>query len=175
MKPQGLFAATGTRKMNETERSTPFSLLIREIPELDSLLGYRTSNIDFVWAFEPDEQYLLLEEKRFGASIKDWQMRVFRYVDQALRLSGDPNYYGFHTLVFEGELPSAWRQKIHDPASFLAKFDKEPIEGKMRLDGREITIDELIEFLSFRAHEMHYRSFCDPERLEEFWEPNDDR
>jgi hypothetical protein len=170
----GLSVGPRTRQMNEVERSTAFSLYIREIPELISKNGYRASNVDFVWAHEPLKLYLLLEEKRFGCSMPDWQDRVFRYLDAGL--SQDPNYRGFHVLVLEQELPLGWREHIRNLDEFLARFkgafNREPAEGKMRLDGREIALDELIHFLSFQADEIHYRSFCDPQRYEEFeqWE-----
>ena len=143
MNQRGLFVTTKTREMREAGRSTPFSLFIRKIPELDSHLGWRNYNIDFVWADDNTDRYLLLEEKRFGSIVKYGQAKVFGYVDKGLSL--DPNYYGFHVLKLEKELPIGWRDKIEDLASFLEKCGKEPSEGKMWLDGREITLDELID------------------------------
>jgi hypothetical protein len=154
--------------MQETFRSTPFSLWIREIPELSSKIGYRNFNLDYVWANRTTGQYLLLEEKRFGSIVRAEQQWTFTLLD--LGLSHDPNYYGFHILTLSKELPIGWREKIQDIAFFLTQLDKEPLEDQMRLDGREITINELIEFLSFQSHEEHYRSFCDPLRKQELEE-----
>lgn len=49
--------------------STEFGLWIRDVPQLDSMLGFRAYNIDYAWAHFSNGKYLFIEEKRFGASL----------------------------------------------------------------------------------------------------------
>lgn len=115
---------TNTQKRRD-KHSTEFGLWLREQKELDSHLGYNTSNVDFMWMNERASQWLFIEEKRWLAKIPPAQQRVFEKVDQSIS-SGD--YLGFHVLIFERTNPD---------------------DGRMILDGRELLRDDLIEFLTF--------------------------
>lgn len=116
--------------MKQTQRrrdkhSTEFGLWLRDQKEINSYLGYNTSNVDFMWMNERMQQWLFIEEKRSLAKLPPAQRRIFEKLDQSISGSG---YLGLHILIFERTNPD---------------------DGRMILDGREIYRDELIEFLMF--------------------------
>lgn len=112
--------------------STEFGLWLREQPEIDSKLGFRTYNIDYAWAIiNTDSTHkvthlMLVEEKRYRAKTRPHQRLVFKWLDD--RLKDDADYYGFHTLVFEKTNPD---------------------DGQMWLNNNLISRKELISFLRF--------------------------
>lgn len=112
------------------DKSTEFGLWLRVQPEIDSLSGFRATNIDYFWYNEGgDGRWVLIEEKRHLAIVKPWQHKAFTVIDDACR-KGDNNYVGFFIIRFE---------------------NTNPADGKMYLDGPgytgEITREQLIAFL----------------------------
>lgn len=121
-----------TRKRLDTH-STEFGLWIREQKELDSYRGFRNYNLDMIWWLkngfnkEP-ERWMLIEEKRYMAECKGDQSLTFKWLHEKLCELNDATYCGFHVLQFEKTNPD---------------------DGKIYLNGKEITKTELIDFLSF--------------------------
>ena len=109
------------------EHSTEFGLWTRKQAEIDSSLGFVATNIDFVWRNYKTGLWMLIEEKRHGTIVKFWQEKIFNIVDKACSL--DKNYRGFHYLIFENTSPE---------------------DGKIMLDGKDISKQELIDFLMFK-------------------------
>ena len=103
--------------------STEFGLWLRDQTEIDSKLGYLATNIDYVWYNYKNKKWMLIEEKRYGYKPKSWQRNVFKAVHCSIE---SKDYYGFHLLVFENTCPD---------------------DGKIWLDNKEISKDELIIFL----------------------------
>ena len=93
---------------------------------LDSYLGYRVTNIDYVWLNEESGNWMIIEEKRNRGYVKPWQKNIFRKIHKAC--NGMKGYKGFHLLVFEKTNPE---------------------DGKIWLDRKEISKDDLIGFLKF--------------------------
>ena len=110
------------------QHSTEFGLWLRERKEIDSKLGYVATNIDYMWHNHKKGKWLYLEEKRFRKPIEFPQKKLFEIVDHVSK--NDPNYCGFHTLIFERTNPE---------------------DGKMWLDNKEITKDQLMGFLKFES------------------------
>ena len=109
--------------------STEFGLWLRQRTELDSKDGYIATNIDYMWCNYKNQKWMLLEEKRYNATTTFSQSVMLKKLDSKIV---DNDYYGLHMLVFENTNPD---------------------DGKMWLDGKEITIDELIKFLRFGEEE----------------------
>jgi hypothetical protein len=108
------------------KHSTEFGLWLRAQKEIDSALGFVATNLDFVWCNYDTGEWMLIEEKRFGAAIKSWQREIFKRLHDACK--GADGYKGFHLLVFEKTNPE---------------------DGKIFLDRKEITKDDLLKFLKF--------------------------
>lgn len=114
-----------------------FSAWTRTIKELDSLLGFRAYNIDFMWGF--DSKFILIEEKRFTSILKPEQKKMFCKLDRMLRSSKEKGYGGFWILRFENTNPE-------DGKIYLSKLPKSWVE-KLFNPEREITKEQLIKFL----------------------------
>lgn len=114
-----------TRKRNDSH-STEFGLWLREQPEIDSSLGYVATNIDYVWHNYKTGEWMLIEEKRYMAEPSYAQRQVFRVVNKAIR---DSKYKGFYLIQFENTTPD---------------------DGRIFLDRKEISKEQLISFLQFR-------------------------
>lgn len=99
----------------------------RDPDPLDSGLGFVTTNIDYVWRNYKTGDWMLLEEKRFMSDVRRWQKELFVLVDKGCRLLMK-HYKGFHLLVFEKTNPE---------------------DGKIFLDRKEVTKEDLIKFLRF--------------------------
>jgi len=107
--------------------ATPFSLWLREQPEIDSRLGYVTTNIDYMWMnYKDDGRWMLIEEKRYNGNTTYSQHKQFEIIHNACR--SDKKYRGIHLLVFEKTTPD---------------------DGKIFLDRIEISKEQLISFLKF--------------------------
>ena len=106
--------------------STEFGLWLRKQSEIDSSIGFLATNIDYMWHNYQTGLWMLIEEKRHGSQSKRWQQEMFDMLDKAAK--HDPDYRGFHMLVFE---------------------NTDPDDGKMWLDGQSIDRDGLIAFLRF--------------------------
>ena len=106
--------------------STEFGLWLREQAEIDSSLGFATTNIDYVWHNYRTGQWMFIEEKRHNKQPAWFQEKIFQLVDKVARL--DKNYCGFHVLVFENTNPE---------------------DGRMWLDHKSIEKADLLAFLTF--------------------------
>lgn len=114
-----------TRQRNDAH-STEFGLWLREQKEIDSHLGYVATNLDYVWANYKDKNWMLIEEKRYNSEPTYAQIQLFKKIHSACK--SDQTYKGLHLLVFEKTSPD---------------------DGRIFLDRKEITKDQLIRFLRF--------------------------
>lgn len=112
------------------EHSTEFGLWLREQQEIDSSLGYVATNIDYMWRNYKTGQWMLIEEKRHNAQVKFWQQQMFDILTWCGKKH--PRFCGFHILVFENTSPE---------------------DGRIFLDGNEISKENLINFLRFNLEE----------------------
>ena len=101
---------------------------LRKQPAIDSSRGFLATNLDFVWQNYKTCDWMLIEEKRYGAKPQFWQAAIFRLLDWCAR--HHRHYHGFHLVQFENTNPD---------------------DGKTWLDGRQVTPAELIAFLQFDA------------------------
>ncbi len=113
-------------KQRYDNHSTEFGLWLRQQKEIDSNLGFVTSNLDFIWRNYKTGDWILLEEKRYGGHCDYSQQQTLEWLDQ--HIIKDNKYHGLHKLVFEKTNPE---------------------NGKMWLDGNFITKIELLKFLKF--------------------------
>ena len=109
------------------EHSTEFGIWLREQKEIDSGLGFVATNIDYLWRNYKTNKWMLIEEKRYGRKSQFPQTAMFELLDKACR--SDNNYCGFYYLIFEKTSPD---------------------DGKIFLNDKEISKDELINFLRFK-------------------------
>lgn len=108
------------------EHSTEFGLWLRKQNEIDSGKGYIATNIDYLWMNYKNQKWMLIEEKRYNSDVKFPQTKMFDLIDKACK--SDKNYQGFHVLKFEKTNPG---------------------DGRIYLNGKEVTRNELINFLRF--------------------------
>jgi len=121
-----------TRQRNDNH-STEFGLWIREQSEIDSYLGYRNYNIDIVWWIKNGfdkfpKLWMLIEEKRYKSQCKGDQKLTYLWLHKKLMKLKDNTYKGIHLLQFENTNPE---------------------DGKIFLNRKEITKEQLINFLKF--------------------------
>ena len=116
---------TAERKDNH---STEFGLWLREQPEIDSAKGFIATNIDFLWRNYNTGDWMLIEEKRYMSKPKRWQCQLFDLLDWCAKTH--PKYRGFHIVQFEKTSPD---------------------DGKIFLDNKEVTRDQLITLLRFEV------------------------
>jgi len=114
-------------KRRYDEHSTEFGLWLRQQGEIDSSLGFITTNLDFIWCNYKSGKWMLIEEKRHSGHIQFYQNKLFSHIDKLCQV--DKLYCGFHLLVFENTNPD---------------------DGKMWLDGSEINRTDLLKFLQFK-------------------------
>lgn len=124
-----------TRKRND-KHSTEFGLWLREKEEIDSKLGYITSNLDFIWTNYKSKLYLLIEEKRYNKQISFPQAELFKIIHK--NCLNDPNYRGFHFILFEKTSPD---------------------DGWIKIDNEIVNCDNLISFLKFKSSRSKYDKF----------------
>lgn len=129
-KSQGVDYMTQLRR---DEHGTEFSNWLRVQPEIDSSKGYVATNIDYVWSDYKRNLWMLIEEKRYGYHPSFYQKRLFSHIDRLVKT--DINYKGFHVLIFERTNPD---------------------DGRIYLDDKIITHDDLIEFLQFKKPAAWY-------------------
>jgi len=113
-------------KKRYDNNSTQFGLWLREQACIDSHLGFVATNLDYIWCNYKTGQWMILEEKRYGASVKFYQKRIFDKIDKLC--SSDSLYRGFHTIVFE---------------------NTNPADGKIFIDNKEVNTVQLLHFLRF--------------------------
>lgn len=118
------------------DNSTEFGIWLRQQKEIDSGLGFTTTNIDYMWRNYKNNNWMLIEEKRYGKMPKFYQVEDYMVVDKTSQT--DPNYKGFHVLVFEKTSPD---------------------DGGIYLDGKFITRTDLIDFLKFTKDITWYQSW----------------
>lgn len=119
-----------TRERNDSH-STEFGLWLRRQKGIDSSLGYVATNLDYIWSNYKNGRWMLIEEKRYNSLMRLSQEQMFKKLDVAL--SGVEGYKGFHLLKFENTGPE---------------------DGRMWLDGKLITIEQLLSFLQFKKEEL---------------------
>ena len=93
-------------------------------PEIDSKIGYHCSDLDLIWRSYRNGKWLLLEQKRRMHSLSRAQKQIFPILHVAC--CSDPDYQGFYLVQFENTHPG---------------------DGRLWLNGMEITEAEFIEFL----------------------------
>jgi hypothetical protein len=131
----------GDKKMTIERRDgndTEFGAWLRLREELSSKRskGYITSNIDYVWMNYNTGDWMLIEEKRQMAKLTNpSQETIFSMLNSKIKSLNDKKYRGFHVLQF----------KVSDPEN-----------GRMYLNGNEISKEVLIEWLAFRIYKKGY-------------------
>jgi hypothetical protein len=110
--------------------STEFGLWLRNQPEIDSKLGYVATNIDYVWKNYKTDQWMIIEEKRYGHQPRFYQQKIFDVLNWCCK--HHPKFYGVHVLVFENTRPD---------------------DGNIFWDGEAITKDDLLKILKFEVQQ----------------------
>jgi hypothetical protein len=123
-----------TTRQRRDKSGTEFGDWIRQQHEIDSSLGYLATNIDYMWHNYKTGKWLYIEEKRYNAKPKFWQAKMFKTMHDTA--TNDPMYQGFHLLVFEQTSPD---------------------DGYIKLNGKVITREDLIEFLRFEKANDWYK------------------
>jgi hypothetical protein len=123
-----------TRKRNDSH-STEFGLWLRDQPDIDSKFGYTATNLDYIWSnYNKPGLWMLIEEKRHNTRMTYAQEQQFKVLDNAVC---DVCYRGFHLIVFEHTSPD---------------------DGCIYLDRKQISTEDLITFLQFKADAGYYVS-----------------
>ena len=130
------------------DNSTEFGLWTRQQDELDSDHGFVATNIDYVWRNYKTGEWMYLEEKRHGWMPKFYQVQTFMAVDKFAVF--DPDYRGFHILVFTNTSPD---------------------DGSIWLDGDFVNRSDLVDFLRFEKEEDWYLSWWPDPRVVRISEP----
>ena len=112
-----------TRQRNDSH-STEFGIWLRNQKEIDSKLGFVTTNLDYIWENYKTGDWMLIEEKRYKADLPYSQKQQFNKLYKNIIKS--PKFKGFHFIQFENTSPD---------------------DGKIFLDRKEITKDGLLTFL----------------------------
>ena len=121
-----------TRKQENGQPPTEFSAWLREQREIDSDIGYRTYNIDYLWTRDGTDKFLLIEEKRHMGQIKEGGRRAFKKILSALQ--NNKNFLGFFLIRFENTCPDdgkiyisqltgSWQQDFTTPEREISKED----------------------------------------------------
>jgi hypothetical protein len=112
------------------KRDLTFSKWVREFLP-DSQTGYSASDIDFILWNWKTKKIMLVEVKTRSKEIAKGQKTMFQNLHKWIKkgVAHDWQYLGFHLITFQNTF-----------------FD----DGKVFLDGREITERDLIEFLSMK-------------------------
>lgn len=71
---------------------------------------------------------MFIEEKRYGKQPKPYQQKIFNMLSWCGKHHA--RFYGFHILIFENTNPE---------------------DGKIFIDGKEASKDDLMEFLQFKG------------------------
>ncbi len=82
---------------------TPFGEWLRKQHELDSKLGFITTDIDYIWKNYITNEWMLLEEKRYGKVPTRPQLNCLAQIDYYMRKS--KLYRGCYVVVFEKTTP----------------------------------------------------------------------
>ncbi|MHB1001649.1 MAG: hypothetical protein ACYC27_20610 [Armatimonadota bacterium] len=114
-------------------RSSVFSNYFRSegLPSASVSGGYVVLDIDFMVMHHGTKQVMMIEEKTYGAVPKSWQASILKIFGSAFAMYF--KYIGWN-----------WRG-LH-----FVKFEKTgPYDGRIWLDGKEITEPELRTFIRF--------------------------
>ena len=65
-------------KQRYDNHSTEFGLWLREQLELDSKLGFITTNLDYIWENYNTGEWMLIEEKRYMGKVGYSQGKLFK-------------------------------------------------------------------------------------------------
>jgi hypothetical protein len=114
--------------------STEFGLWLRDQREIDSSLGYVTTNIDYIWENYKTGEWMILEEKRYNSEVKFYQKRIFDRLDKVS--VNDPNYKGVYIIVFENTSPE---------------------DGNIYINGTLSTKQDLLDLLQFKLTQQDTR------------------
>jgi len=114
------------------EKQHIFSDWIREnLP--DSKDGYVVSDLDFILADNKTKKIKLLEAKIEKAVLRPWQYDLFKNIEKwiknGINIDKEWTFYGFDTLRFEKTSPE---------------------DGRMLLNNKEITKEELLWILKMK-------------------------
>jgi len=123
-----------TKKCRYEEEATPFSLWLREQKDLDSDLGFITTNVDYIWENYKSNKWMILEEKRYNGNLYFSQKNQMKNLHNSIE---SDNYLGFHLIIFENTTPE---------------------DGEIYLDYNEIDQNDLKEFLRFDKNESWYET-----------------
>lgn len=115
---------------------TNFGLWLRRQNEIDSSLGYVTSDVDYIWLNYQTQQWIMIEEKTHGKDIARYQDSILSNIDLVCSVH-DKNYKGKFVLIFENTAPD-------DGEIYL----RGSIKGKYYAR-EKITRDFLIDLLTF--------------------------
>jgi hypothetical protein len=85
------------------EHSSPFGLWLRKQNEIDSKIGFITTDIDYIWKNYITNEWMLLEEKRYGKIPTRPQLNCLLQMD--LYLKASKLYRGCYVVVFENSTP----------------------------------------------------------------------
>lgn len=119
------------------DKGTEFGLWLRKQREIESHLGFTTTNIDYFWWNYKTNDFMLLEEKRHLGKLRYTQKEAFRKIHNILLRT--PGYRGFFLIKFQNTSPD-------DGDIYISGKDKNDVIQKER----KITKDELLEFLRFQ-------------------------
>ena len=108
------------------QKGSPFSEWLRKQPEIDSKLGYVTTDIDYVWRNYKTGLFRILEEKCRMQEPTYPQRTTYKILNKSIV---NPHYRGLYLVQFENESPD---------------------DGAIYLNGKEITKQELLDFLRFK-------------------------
>lgn len=114
--------------------STEFGLWLRTQKSIDSMKGYRNYNLDIIWWRKKDydktpELWMLIEEKRYMSDCRPDQKLTYTWLHNKILKLNDSTYKGMHILQFENTNPE---------------------DGKIFLNHKEITKEQLLLFLQFK-------------------------
>lgn len=115
---------------------TNFGKWLRTNDQLDSSNGYVATDVDYVWNDYKSNRFMLIEEKCNKATSSFPQSQTFKMLDEAIK--GKESYHGFHLLQFDNTSPT---------------------DGKIYLDGRQITEGQLVKFFQFELPEKYYDTY----------------
>ena len=130
-----------TIKQRNPRTASSFGLWLRKHDLIDSRLGFRATDFDFIlymWGQESDNQitrWMFLEEKIFSRDLTCTQRGLFSIIDG--RMAWDNSYNGFHLIQFA-------KTCFGDGAAFL--------------DYELVTEEEMIRFLAFQMPHEYYHS-----------------
>ena len=114
--------------------------------------GIDAENLDYIWFAYRKGKLMLLEEKRHGHSQKWQQAQTHSIVDEALQYTCDSGYLFTQGRLagWDDGLPQFKPAKLEYHGYHVITFGKtHPEDGWTKIDGTEVTIEQLLNFLGF--------------------------